>query len=147
MKRFLSSIAMTLLLSIGATTSMTAADSDSLLLKQRDECGLVIRYSIVLSQEKDVPTLVETRKQLRKVLEEMRQKASLLTSDEKLKAHKDYLLSIEEGLTQLSRLAEEPMTPANLEQVKEMCAFITVVDQQLLESLDAPAGKSYQASR
>jgi hypothetical protein len=147
MKRFLIGVGMSLLLSMGAGASMSSDDSGTLLRHQRSDCSLVVKHSTVLSQEKDIQTLAKTRQKLRKVLEKMQQDASRLSTDDRLRTHKDYLLSIEEGLSQLNQLAEEPMTPANLEQIKNMCAFIAEVDQQLLESLAVQPGKSYQVSR
>lgn len=147
MKRFLIGAGMTLLLNICAAASMPSNDSGTLLRHQRSDCSLVVKHSTVLNREKDIQTLAKARQELRSVLEKMQQDASRLSTDDRLRAHKDYLLSIEEGLSQLNQLAEEPMTPANLEQVKNMCAFITVVDQQLLESLAVQPRKNYRVSR
>jgi hypothetical protein len=126
---------------------MPEGDPAPLLQQQRSDCRLVIEHSTVLSQEKDIPTLAKTRQKLRLVLEEMQREATRLHNDEKLQNHEDYLLSIREGLEHLTRLAEEPMTAENLEQFKNMCAFITIVDQEIEESLLTWKTKSYRVSR
>jgi hypothetical protein len=138
---------MALLMSVAVTASMPEGDPGTLLQHQRRDCSLILEHSKVLSQEKDIPTLARTRQKLRLVLEEMQREATRLHKDEKLRSHEDYLLSIREGLERLSQLAEEPMTAENLEQFRNMCAFITIVDEEIQESLSARRDKSYRVSR
>ena len=147
MKKFLKGMGAALLLSATLHAASPVKHADQALEDQRIYCGLVVKQSTILNREKDIPTLVKTRQELRRILDRMQREASRLSAETALKPHEDYLLSIEEGIGQLTRLAEEPMTRENLEQIKSMCNFIAVVDQQLLEQLNGTGNKEYCASR
>jgi hypothetical protein len=147
MKKFLKVMGTALLLSAALHAAAPVKTVDQALEDQRTYCGLIVKQSTILHQEKDIPTLTKTRQSLRLLLDRMQREASRLSAESALKPHEDYLLSIEEGITQLARLAEEPMTPENLEQIRTMCDFISVVDQQLLESLGTPKETLYRAAR
>ena len=148
MKKVLSGVVAALILSVGTSASSMVEQSVSRLLRQQSlQCGEIIRHAVVLHTEKDISTLRKTRQILRNELEKMQNETVCLQKDERLKMHDDYLLSIREGLEHMERLIEEPMNKANLEQMRNVCAFISVVDQEMLENLSEKPKKSYQASR
>jgi phosphate uptake regulator len=154
MKKVLSGIVLSVILSLGADASMNpVVDTEKtglLLQKQSQQCTEIFRHASILHTEKDIPTLVKTRKALREDLLEMGRTISLLRERNSLQNYDDYLLSIEEGLRHMERLAEEPVNKEVLEQVRNMCDFISTMDNQMLEGIakaDGTAQKTYQASR
>jgi len=143
MKHILNALGATVILSI----TVLGAEPGDLIRQQNLTCGKVVQLSRQLNTGKEIPALVKDRRQLRQALERMHQNLGKLIQSGTLMEQQDYLLSLEEGLSHMDRLADEPMTRENLDQVEEMCAFIAIVDEELLRALPATASKSYQAAR
>lgn len=151
MKKVLSGIVLAMVMSLGANASMDPIvdieKTSQLLQKQNQQCTQIFRHASILHSGKDIPKLVKTRNELRKELLEMYRVTSLLRERRSLQDYNDYLLSIEEGLRHMEYLAEEPVNKQVLEQVRNMCDFISTMDKQMLEGLSATGKKTYQASR
>jgi len=143
MKHVLSALGATLILSM---TAMAAKPGD-LIRQQSLACSEVVQLSRQLNSGKAIPVLAKNRQQLRQTLERMHRSLDELIKSGVLMEQQDYLLSIEEGLRHMDRLADGPMTGENLSQVEDMCAFIATVDDELLRTLPSSSAMSYRAAR
>jgi len=143
MKQIVIGLGMAVLMSIATMAGV----SENLIVKQDQYCKRVVHDSIALHQEKDIPGLMKSRRTLRKTLGQMHQIVSSLKKEKRLRIREDYLLSVEEGIGRMDELAEEPMTQANLDQIRDICTFVIAVDEQFTEDLRAFAKEAYHASR